>query len=132
MKQKISAQLIKKTAQQTLDLFNKKNCSLTIVICSKNTIQKYNKIYRQENNPTDVLAFEFEKHKKENYLGDILVCSEIASETSKKLKISFEKEISRYVIHGILHLIGFSDKDKKSRKKMRYYEYKILKLTQDL
>jgi probable rRNA maturation factor len=132
VRQKIPLLWLKKISELTLDKLNKDNCAITIVICSERFIRKYNRIYANKDKPTDVLAFQFERHRgfqaeAETYLGDILICYSVAKNVSKKLNIPLKKEISRYIVHGILHLIGFSDKNNILKKRMKLVENNLLK-----
>jgi rRNA maturation RNase YbeY len=49
-------------------------------------------------------------------------------ENAQKLKIDFETELHRVMIHGILHLLGYKDKSPKEKKQMRAKENEYLEL----
>jgi probable rRNA maturation factor len=78
--------------------------SFSIVFTSDRTMRRYNLTYRGYDRTTDVLSFP----GGEGYLGDILISSETAyNQALKSRKLSFESNIHRLVLHGLLHLMGY-------------------------
>ncbi len=75
--------------------------SLSFSFVSKKEIQKYNRIYREKDAPTDVLSFSYTK-----YEGEILICKDIASKKSKDFGQTREKYLYFIFIHAMLHLKG--------------------------
>lgn len=69
--------------------------------------------------PTDCISFPL---KGPQLLGDIFVCPQIALTYAQKYGKDPFEELILYVIHGLLHLIGYDDMDVKSRAKMRRAE----------
>ena len=75
-----------------------------MVIITDEMIQRYNRQYRGFDKPTDVLSFRSDPR----YLGDILISSETAYNQARKSKtLTFETNIRRLILHGLLHLIGY-------------------------
>lgn len=100
---------------------------VTIIFVSKKAIQRYNKRYRGYDKPTDVLSFPSEE---DGYLGDILISKEEVYEYSNKYGCSYEDEISRDIIHGIMHLLGYDHSQhltRDSREEMFLIQEDILK-----
>ncbi|MCF6158233.1 MAG: rRNA maturation RNase YbeY [wastewater metagenome] len=62
----------------------------------------------------------------ETVTGEIIVSVEMAVQIAKKQGYSIEGEIILYVIHGLLHLIGYDDKRKREAKKMHQREKELL------
>ena len=94
---------------------------LSIVLVNKNKIKELNKKYRKKNRPTDVLSFLYSEQE-----GEIVLCSEIIRENAKKFSSTFKKELKRILIHGVLHLFGYSHEEskikaKKMQEKENYY-----------
>lgn len=71
--------------------------------------------------PTDCITFPMD----DSFLGEIFVCPKAAQEYDPKRP---ELETSLYIIHGILHLLGFNDIEKKERAKMARMQQRLLKL----
>jgi len=76
----------------------------SVVFTTDEEIRRYNRAYRGFDKPTDVLSFE----GGDEYLGDILISSETAyDQTRKSRTLSFETNIHRLLLHGLLHLMGY-------------------------
>ena len=107
-----------------------KDANLSIVFTSDRAIKRLNYLYRRKNRPTDVLAFSMRegKHLKRDslILGDVIISVDRAKRQAKNFNTSFKKEIYLYVIHGILHLLGYDDERPSSGKRMRKKEMQIL------
>lgn len=83
---------------------------VNLIYVSKDKITKLNKKFRGLNAPTDVLSFENQNKEIKNYLGDVYICPEVIRNNSKKFKVRYEEELTRIIIHGILHLLGYNHK----------------------
>jgi probable rRNA maturation factor len=76
----------------------------SIVFVADEEMRRYNRQYRGYDKPTDVLSFRGDQR----YLGDILISSETAyNQALKSRTLSFEKNICRLILHGLLHLMGY-------------------------
>lgn len=91
---------------------------LEATIVSDNVIAKIHMDFMNIPGPTDVITFPY---------GEIVVSAETASQNARTYGLRLEEEIALYVIHGILHLLGFDDKEKTSATIMRREQEKILK-----
>ena len=107
---------------------------LNIVITNNKYLKELNSKFKNLDRPTDVLSFPFDnKFLPENLsiLGDVYISLEKAKEQAVQYKVSLQNEIERLMIHGILHLIGYThndkDKDKEMTEKTEYYLNKIAK-----
>ncbi len=81
--------------------------------------------FLQDFRPTDVITFPSDPD--ENMAGEICISVDQAWEESLSRKIPFVEELSLYLIHGWLHLVGFDDIEKVERKQMRFEEERSLK-----
>jgi len=86
---------------------------------------------------TDVLAFDLREcrdssravltgKRKNEIAGEIIISTDAAIRNSRIYKTSMDKEIVLYIIHGILHLLGFDDHKPNDVQKMRKKEADIL------
>ena len=76
----------------------------TVVFVTDQTMRRYNRQYRGIDKTTDVLSFEGDGA----HLGDIVISAETAfSQTRKSPSLTFDKNIRRLVLHGLLHLCGY-------------------------
>ncbi len=69
---------------------------------------------------TDIITFDTCEGNTIN--GDIIISTERVKENANQLKLPFEEELRRVIIHGILHLCGYKDKSKPDRQRMRSAE----------
>ena len=99
---------------------------INVVLVDSDTIQQYNRDFLQHDYPTDTISFPIETRRNEGHLeGEVLVCTEIAKERSEEFGWTAEEESLLYVVHGMLHLIGFEDalpeQQAVMQEKERYY-----------
>jgi rRNA maturation RNase YbeY len=99
--------------------------SLYINFISGTSIQEINKKFLKHDFSTDILTFNYSGN---NAIldGEILISSKDAETNSKKYGVTFQEEISRLVIHGILHLIGYNDINPEQKLEMSRLEDKLL------
>lgn len=109
-KGKVDKKFLEKIAIKTLNFLNfEEKTEVSLVIIGEARMRKLNKKYRGKNRVTDVLAFDY---------GEIFICLPQAKKQAKRLGHSLEQELATLLIHGILHLAGYSDKTKEDYNKM--------------
>lgn len=91
--------------------------SLSIAFVSAQKIRSLNRRYLRRDYVTDVLAFD---------TFDIAICAETAVKNSKMYGTPPAQEITLYIIHGILHLLGYDDHAPADIRKMRAKEKELL------
>lgn len=109
---RIDRNFLKKIAGKVLS-GKKKKIELSIALVGEGRIKELNKKYRRKNRPTDVLSFSYGSS------GEIVICPKVIKENAKKYNSAFKKELARVLIHGILHLLGYSHKT--MAKKQNHY-----------
>lgn len=76
----------------------------SVVFVTDDMMRRYNREYRGFDKSTDVLSFSGDG----DYLGDVLISSETAYNQARNSKtLSFETNIRRLLLHGLLHLTGY-------------------------
>ena len=95
--------------------------SVSIILSNKMLLNKLKMDYFGLNQFTDVFAFNLED-KNEPLEGEIYISIDDIIENAKKYKVSINEEFKRVLKHGILHLIGFEDKNKTLKDKMTELE----------
>jgi probable rRNA maturation factor len=103
----------------------KPNSELTLIITEKGRIQTYNQHYRGVNKVTDVLAFPSEQTFLP-FLGDIVIDIDICIE--QKGSHSWQEELERLFLHGLLHLLGYEHVSHEQKKNMETAEKKYWNL----
>ena len=112
---------IKKTILKILSKEGlKKSGAITVCFVNERKIKKLNLKYHNKNAPTDVLTFDLSD--KKNLLADIVVSTNAAIQNAKSFKTTPFYELNLYVIHGILHLLGYDDCTQKQRQLMHRKE----------
>ncbi len=100
-----------------------KEAEICIRIVDEAEIQQLNTTYRHKDYPTNVLSFPYEDS---DLLGDIAICASIIEKEAKEQHISLESHWAHIVIHGCLHLIGYTHDADDDAKKMESLEFRIL------
>ncbi len=93
---------------------------IAIALCSDSYILEQNIASLGHNYATDILTFEY--NEDEIISGDLLISTDTVKTNSEEYNVSFETELHRVMIHGVLHLLGFDDHCEKDIAKMREME----------
>jgi probable rRNA maturation factor len=112
----IDKNFLKKVAEKILKKEHPgKIAELSVALVNPEEIRVLNKKYRKKDRPTDVLSFGDLKEE----MPEIVICPEEVKKNAGESGESFKKELSRVLIHGILHLAGYDhEKAEKEAKKM--------------
>ncbi len=102
-----------------------KSAKLSIAFVDNEEIKRLNERFLGSNEVTDVIAFPL-NNKEDILSGEIVVSVETAVEVANRKKSSVEGEIILYLVHGILHLLGYNDNNKKNATIMHEKESEIL------
>lgn len=106
--------------KQIIELEKRKPGNINFVFTSDEELLKVNIQYLNHDTYTDIITFDYSEDKKIS--GDIMISIERVGENAEKLRIGFDEEIKRVMIHGILHLCGYKDKTKADSELMRKKE----------
>ena len=99
---------------------------LSFVFCSDDYLRKLNIKHLNQDYFTDVITFDYSKEM--SLIGDVFISTERVKENAKLFNVSFNEELFRVIIHGVLHLCGFKDKTKEEKAEMRSKENNFLSL----
>ena len=110
-----------------------KNFYFTVHSINEDESKKINKKTFNKNFPTDVLSFplynnidsinNLDKNMSED-MGDMFICRNVIKKNAKIYNKDFSEELQYIVIHGLLHLIGYSHK---KNDKLKIYEEELMK-----
>lgn len=118
---KVSQSEIRKIVRKVLKNEGcQKKYRISIFITNNKMMKYLNKKYLGRNTTTDVLAFQLGINDK--ILDEIIVSDEVARKEAKKRNIPVSKELKLYIVHGVLHLLGYRDKRKDDFIKMKEKE----------
>ncbi len=87
---------------------SKKIGNICFVFCSDNYLLEINKRYLNHDYFTDIITFDYVENNLVS--GDIFVSLDRVLENSSDYNVSYNNELFRILIHGVLHLLGFNDK----------------------
>ena len=107
-----------------------KDANLSLVFVNTSKIKSLNKKFLKRSYATDVLAFDLGKGNpaaKLSLIGEIIISTDAVLQNAKAYQTTPEKELVLYVIHGILHLLGFDDHGKAKTRLMRKKEAELLR-----
>lgn len=102
---------------------------LNYIFCSDEYLYQINLDYLNHDTYTDIITFD-NSEEKNIIEGDIFISVERIRENAEKLGAVFETEILRVMSHGLLHLMGYKDKNKEDKKLMSDMEDKSISLYQ--
>ena len=100
---------------------------INYIFCSDGYLLQINKDYLNHNTLTDIITFDYSEGSKQ-LEGEIFISIERVKENSSLYNTTFQDELDRVLIHGILHLIGYSDKKPAKKAQMRKKEEACLSL----
>jgi rRNA maturation RNase YbeY len=100
--------------------------SITYVFCSDEYLLEINQGFLQHDFYTDIITFDYST--KIEVESEIYISIERVKENAKELHTTFDEELHRVMIHGVLHLCGMKDKTKAQQAEMRQAENKYLSI----
>ena len=87
-------------------------------------LHKLNVEFLNHDTLTDIISFDYSVGK--TIQGDIFISTERVADNAKDFDVSFEDELKRVIIHGVLHYCGYKDKTEADAKLMREKENRYL------
>lgn len=90
---------------------------VSILVVSDRRMASLHRRFLNERGPTDVITFQH---------GEIFISADTALRNARRFGNSLDRELRLYVVHGLLHLHGFQDRDVVTARKMRAAEKKVL------
>ena len=120
------------TVRNVLKVSNVRKIGLTIRLSNDKDVKAFNYKWKGINKPTNILSFansnsDFNSENKFIYLGDIIISYDTLLKEIKYKKIDFQDHLSHILIHGILHLKGYTHNYEEDTRLMKNEEKRILK-----
>jgi probable rRNA maturation factor len=140
----LDMRLLKTIAQSLLtDLLKLETYELGICIVRAPEMASLNETFLDHEGSTDVITFDYADNvlsasrrqihselparRRKHVHGEIFICIDDVIKQAKEFRTSWQSELARYVIHGVLHLRGFDDLRPMDRRKMKREENRLLK-----
>ena len=105
---------------------NKSEGEINYIFCDDDYLVEINQQYLNHDTLTDIISFDYSLGNEIH--GDIYISIERVRENAEEFKVSFEEELKRVMIHGILHYCGYKDKSESDETLMRSKEDEKIKL----
>ncbi len=103
--------LTEKMAKTLLSALECSSSELSILFTTDEEIQQLNSQYRGKDAATDVLSFPLvdkdDPVAEDLMLGDVVISLETAERQALELEVTFQEEVLRLLVHGLLHLLGY-------------------------
>lgn len=99
---------------------SKKEGDINYIFCDDDYLHKINVEYLNHDTLTDIISFDYSVGNELH--GDIFVSVERVVDNAKDFEVSFDEELKRVLVHGILHYAGYKDKSEEDELKMRQKE----------
>jgi len=99
---------------------NKKEGEINYIFCDDDYLLKINQEHLQHDFYTDIISFDYTIGNEIN--GDIFISIDRVKENADDFNATFDDELKRVIIHGILHYCGYKDKSKEDESLMRQKE----------
>lgn len=99
---------------------------IAYIFCSDEKILDVNRMYLQHDYYTDIITFDY---SEDNMIsGDLFISLDTIRTNAEKFAVTYDSELYRVIIHGVLHLCGIDDKAPGARAAMERYENEALQL----
>ncbi len=121
-----SKRIINRWIKEVIQYHHFKCGEITYIFTNDPKILEVNKQYLQHDYFTDIITFNYNEDKIIS--GDIYISVDTVKSNANTYNVTFEEELHRVIIHGILHLLGFNDKTKDQQKEMTNNEDLNLKV----
>lgn len=105
---------------------NKKEGEINYIFCNDDYLLEINQQYLDHDTLTDIISFDYSVGNELN--GDIFVSVERVKENASDFNVTFQEEIQRVLVHGILHYCGYKDKTESDELVMRSKEEEKMKM----
>jgi probable rRNA maturation factor len=99
---------------------------INYIFCDDDYLFEINKQYLDHDTLTDIISFDYSIGNELH--GDIFISIERVRENAIDFNVTFEEELKRVMVHGVLHYCGYKDKSEKDEQLMREKEEEKMKM----
>ena len=105
---------------------NKKEGDINYIFCDDEYLLNLNEQYLDHDTLTDIISFDYSVGNELH--GDIFISIERVRENAQDFNVTFEEELKRVLVHGVLHYCGYKDKSEEDEQLMRSKEDEKIKM----
>ena len=99
---------------------------INYIFCDDDYLLEINQQYLDHDTLTDIISFDYSIGNELH--GDIFISIERVRENAQDYSVSFEEELKRVMVHGVLHYCGYKDKSEQDENLMREKEEEKMKM----
>jgi rRNA maturation RNase YbeY len=99
---------------------------ISLIFCSDEYLLDMNRTHLDHDYYTDIITFDYTENQIVS--GDLFISIDRVRDNASDFNVSFDHELHRVIIHGVLHLCGYKDKSDYEEKLMRTKENNALSL----
>ncbi len=126
----INEGLITEWIKQVASTYEKRCGNIAYIFCSDDKILEVNREYLNHDYYTDIITFDY--CRSSVISGDLVISLDTVNSNAKMMGVTYQHELERVIIHGILHLCGINDKGPGEREIMEREENKALELLNNI
>jgi probable rRNA maturation factor len=97
-----------------------------ILLVGDKEMARLNEAFLQHAGSTDVLAFGYTADHARSLHGEVFICVDEALKQARRFRTTWQKEVVRYLTHGLLHFQGYDDGTPVNRQRMKAVENEIV------
>jgi probable rRNA maturation factor len=124
---RVDKRLLKKAVRLILEDAGIEAAEISIAVVGDPTIARVHAEFLGDDSPTDVISFVLDSSPG-NLEGEVVASADTAIARAPEYDWSPAEELLLYVIHGVLHLVGYDDTTPKARKTMQKMERRYISL----
>ena len=124
---RLDRKVIEQLAQIVLTDLGVENVELGLQFVSAKEMARVHDQFMNISGSTDVITFDHGGAPPQGIHGEIFICIDDAITQAREFKTTWQSEVARYVIHGVLHLLGYDDLKPKARAKMKREENRLVR-----
>ncbi len=124
---RVDTRLLKELAVGVLESeFSRHSWEIEIYLIGAKRMAAINQEYLQHEGSTDIITFDYGDPATHLH-GDLFISLDDALKQAQEFGTTWQTELARYVIHGILHLAGYDDLEPVARKRMKQAENRLVR-----
>lgn len=125
---RVDTRLLRRLARHLLrEEFETTDFELCVHLVGTDEITRLNGHFLRHDGPTDIITFDQSDGTRPRLAGELFICVDEAVAQARRFRTTWQSELARYVIHGLLHLRGFDDRDAHARRRMKREEGRLLR-----
>ncbi len=134
---KLDSRRLRKITLALLDELKVREAELGVTFVADEEMTLVNETFLQHEGSTDVITFDHTPEQdsrrksagvKHNLLhGELFICVDEAIRQARRFRTTWQAELTRYIVHGVLHLLGHDDHRAADRRKMKREENRLVR-----